>query len=284
MQNKSNACNSSIIQAILDLKSTGKYGNDKALEDIVKELEANPSITKEADARFNARKYNEDSVGFSQIPLLSKNMLELSGNALRMLILLQGYMTQDNLAEINTNTVCEVLSISKDVFKRTKRELVQANAIVEIEGGYRGSSPIYRVNPRLAHHCKNPDSLAKDFWDDVKASQIRELSKVTDCNPDDVDANRDDDFKKGIGYTKGTRRANKTTVGFLDKPKKEPSDVPPSADSITVETNSPAKKIPHTGKKVNKSKEPKKVIDDMIPGQMTIDDPEIQAIFGKVAP
>lgn len=282
MQNKSN---SSIVQAILDLKSTGKYGNDKELEDIVKKLEANPSITREADARFNARRYNEDSVRFSQIPLLSKKMLELSGNALRMLILLQGYMTQDNLVEINTNTVCEVLSISKDVFKRMKRELVQANAIVEIEGGYRGSSPIYRVNPRLAHHCKNPDSLAMDFWDDVKASQIRELSKVTDCNPDDVDVNRDDDFKKGIGYDRGVRRVNKTTVGLLDKQKKEePSDGGTSADSTTVETNSPAKNIPHTGKKVNKSKKPKTVIDDMIPGQMSINDPEIQAIFGKVVP
>lgn len=278
---------STLVQGLIELRRTGKYSNNKIIEDMLQELSDNPRLTNEVDKAVNRHKFNDNSIKFSQIPLLNKSLLELSGGALKLLYLLQSYMTQGNIVEARTEYICDILKIKERAYRNYKQELLEANVIISIENWHKGSSPRYMVNPRLFHHCKDQRGLIFEFWDkSVNTNHDIDLEELKS-----IVNNRDKRFSVAIdGYDTGIEIAkNMTPVGIL-KPKiadddkdtkKEPSDGGTSADSDNQETTKSSDSIiPKKSKKNKASKGKHKEEDNTIPGQMTFDDPEIQKLFG----
>lgn len=145
-KSKSNPTSSTILQVLLDLKNNG-YG-DMNVEDMIKYLQEERELLENLDKQWSSRLYSESSMKWASVTILP-SLMNLSPEAIKVLVLLGIYADQTSLIRVTRNVISQVTGIKLTTLKTTLRELEECGAIkVEVKS-VRHTAPIYRINGNL---------------------------------------------------------------------------------------------------------------------------------------
>lgn len=232
--NEQNPTNSTLIQGLIEAIRTHKCDNSKILEDALHELQTHPDCVAAADAAVKRRP--EKNITFTQNATFGacSRQYSLSAQAYRLLGLMQSAMSTDNITRVDRDLYCEILDIKDRALRKALAELQDKSMVVCVRQQAGHHPPEYMINPRVAHEAKsqdNRDTLVRRFWAAKDADRGGEDAiKATDANfrrpayPDIV---------VGSAWHADTQRR----VCYLERTKKEPSDVPSSKSSpVTTKT------------------------------------------------
>ena len=142
-KSKDNPTSSTILQVLLDLKNRG-YGDMTAAE-MIDLLNDDKDLLNNLDKQWNNRLYSDKSITWASISILP-GLMNLSPEALKVLILLGIYADQTSLIRVTRNVIMQATGIKLTTLKTTLRELEECGAIkIEIPSvGHK--APIYKVN------------------------------------------------------------------------------------------------------------------------------------------
>lgn len=174
MKTKPNDENSSVKQALLDLKSSG--GDANAIDILLKGIEQNEALRREADKLFQSHQYPEHSLNWCRLQGNVEFTRFLSPNAVVILITMCQNMHTNNLIQVSCRDLIEITHISSSkAILAAIMELLQNGCITEMIEASGRRPAIYMVNPDIATVGKKIPSLKSLFW-----------NKVYDfCHPDE---------------------------------------------------------------------------------------------------
>lgn len=160
---KPNPDNSSIMQALLDIKAAG--GSFTTINDLLMFLENDPNLLKEAELRFHRHQYPQRSITFTKVSNKVEFSRFLSYNALTILTALYQNMWHGNMIQIRRKDIVKITSISsfrpiKDAFE----ELINKGCIAVAVPGTTRRPTVYMVNPEIATVGRDDSSLRRTFW------------------------------------------------------------------------------------------------------------------------
>lgn len=160
---KPNKTNSSIMQALLDLKSSG--GDACAIAILTQQLENDNRVLEDAEKLFKKHQHPEHTLKWCKLYGNVEFSRFLSVNALSILVAMCQNMNHWNLLQINYRTIIEITPLnSLKSVKPALQELMEKGCIaVQIEGTTK-SPAVYKVNPEIAI-VGDPIPHHKDmFW------------------------------------------------------------------------------------------------------------------------
>lgn len=186
MKIKPNKENSSVKQALLDLKSSG--GDANAIDILLDEIERNETLREEADKLFQSHQYPEHSLNWCKLQGDVEFTRFLSPNAVVILITMCQNMHTNNLIQISCRNLLEITHISSPkAIQSAIMELLRKGCITEMVESSGRRPAIYMVNPDIATVGKKKPFLKSLFWD-----------KVYEFCPTDEDPKNNTDAKKTI--------------------------------------------------------------------------------------
>lgn len=173
MTKKLNKENSSIKQALLDLKTSG--GDINAIDFLLQEIEQNELLREDADKLFQSHQYPEHSLNWCKLQGDIEFTRFLSPNAVVVLITMCQNMPTTNLIQVSCRDLIEITHISSPkAIQSAITELLDNGCITKMMKASGCRSAVYMVNPDIATVGKKIPSLKKLFW-----------SKVKDCSADE---------------------------------------------------------------------------------------------------
>lgn len=172
MKNKPNEENSTIKQALLDLKASG--GDAESIDLLISQIEQNHNLRENADKLFQSHQYPEHSLNWFKLQGDIEFPRFLSPNALTILIALCQNMQTDNLLQISHRDLINITHLSSlKAVQPAMRELVQNGCITEIIEASGRRSAVYMVNPEIATVGKKKPHLTYLFWKKVRDSLFK---------------------------------------------------------------------------------------------------------------
>lgn len=185
-----NEQNSSIKQALLDLKRVAYESPDdgapkvtKAVNALLKVLEQNPKLLREADKVFNQRRYNEKKLNFTKVKNFKKSQIvfALTDRECRILLYMFGFMSQQNMVAIKQTEVAKELKTAKRDVNTALKELERKGCITKLFTDRKGGlGTIYMVNPEIASVGKHENNHL--FQKITPSEQLNEfLTKTNNC-------------------------------------------------------------------------------------------------------
>ena len=146
MANKKNPTSSTILQVLLDLKANG-YEN-MTVDEMINYLQQEKGVLESLDKQWSNRLYSDSSMKWASITILPA-LMNLSPEALKVLVLMGIYADQTSLIRVTKNVITQVTGIKTTALKSALRELEDCGAIrVEVKH-VRHTAPIYRVNGNI---------------------------------------------------------------------------------------------------------------------------------------
>lgn len=169
MKKKPNEENSSVKQALLDLKDVG--GNAEAIDILLKQVEQDKELLERADKLFQGHQYPEHSLNWIKLQGDVEFTRFLSPNAVTVLIAMCQNMNTDNLLQISRRDLIDITHItSLKAVQPAMSELVQNGCITEVIKASGRKSAVYMINPEISTIGKKKPHLTYLFWEKVRES------------------------------------------------------------------------------------------------------------------
>ena len=257
MANSRNPNSNSILQALIDLKDCGGYG-DMSLDHIITKISGDRKLQKDLQAKWNAHAYPEKDMVYSQLST-TQALMRLSPSACKVLIFLGIYCAQSTLIKVSYPVLEVATEIKRTALREAVRELVDCGAIRVHTKPARHEAPIYSVDPALI------------------SKGVRRQSKQTEYMA----------ALTGGGFPKGqylSEAFSPVQVVKCDTIRSKDADgTPVYYNAVSLISADEAKKIPEpagtdSGERVSKkrkSAKPKSTTgaeEPQIPGQMAVED------------
>ena len=247
MPTKANPTSSTILQLLLDLKANG-YG-EMTISQLTHHLDRDKKALKALDQQWKARSYSDKSITWASITI-AEGLMNLTPEALKILILLGTYADQTALIRVTRDVISRVTGIKMTTLKTALRELEGCGAI-KIEVASAGhKAPIYRVNGELISVGKRNKTFQFDGINYILNQGLKQLDGLK------LAANRHTDKQAD-----GTKVMYHELVLIPKAKEKEPSEgLDSTSDSSKYRRN-------NHSRKQNKNQDSA----DPIPGQMTFE-------------
>ena len=160
---KPNQNNSSIMQALLDLKSSG--GDANAIDILLLQLENNNMILENAEELFESHLHPEHSLKWCKLQCNVEFSRFLSVNAVTILTAMLQNMNHWNNIQISYRDIIQITALnSLKSIKPALKELIDKGCIAVQDKGTTKRPTVYMVNPEIATLGK-PIANHKDmFW------------------------------------------------------------------------------------------------------------------------
>lgn len=153
-----NEQNSSIKQALLDLEKVSAVSPDdeatkvlKAVKTLLKAVEKQPKLLREADTIFKQHSYNEKNLHFAKFRNHKKQQIifNLTDKESKVLLYMLSFMSQANAISIKQSELAKDLKSSKRDVGSALKSLEKKGCITKIQQS-RDFGTIYMVNPEIA--------------------------------------------------------------------------------------------------------------------------------------
>lgn len=200
---KPNKNNSSIMQALLDLKASGGDANSIAI--LTQQLENNNTILEDADRLFDKHQHPEYVLTWCKLYGNVEFSRFLSVNALAVLIAMCQNMNHWNSLQISYRDIVNITALnSLKSVKPALQELIEKGCIAVQVPGTTKRPTVYMVNPEIATVGSGIPKLKDIFWelaednsstDDEKTADANKEGKVNTDNKESSDTNNEDDSK-----------------------------------------------------------------------------------------
>lgn len=180
MQNY-NENHSSVVQALLDMKSVGC--SIPEIECLLKELQSDPAKQKKADKLFKSHLYPQKSINW--IKYYNDIELEryISGYALQIFMAMAKNMRTLNLIQVSHNDLVIMTGLDKRTISKFLKELIAKGCIAIKIPGNRTRASVYMINPQLATvGTGDKKQLTYDFWKltgTIEATNQKEEDKLS---------------------------------------------------------------------------------------------------------
>lgn len=161
---KENPENSSVIQALLDIRDSGAY---PALDinHIISSLRADQDAFKQAEKLFHSHLYPDHKLTFCKLECEVEVARFLSTNALVILIAMCQNMRHKNLIQLRHRDILTITSIkSLRSVGPALKELSDCGCIATKIQGTTRRATVYMVNPLIATVGSPAPYLVKQFW------------------------------------------------------------------------------------------------------------------------
>lgn len=160
---KPNKDNSSIRQALLDLKSAG--GDADAIAILINQIDNNKQLLEDAEALFNSHQHPEHSLKWCKLQGDIEFSRFLSANAIIILVAMCQNMNHWNLIQISQRTIMEITALkSLKSVGPALQELIDTGCItIQIDGTTRRAT-VYMVNPEIAVVGSKIPNFKDTFW------------------------------------------------------------------------------------------------------------------------
>lgn len=155
-----NEQNSSIKQALLDLEKVSAVSPDaeatkvlKAVKTLLRAIDKQPKLLREADKIFNQHRYNDKKVHFTKMQNFKKNQIifSLTDRECKILLYMLGFMSQQNMVAIKQAELAKELRTAKRDINVSLKELEKKGCITKVFTDKKsGVGTIYMVNPEIA--------------------------------------------------------------------------------------------------------------------------------------
>ena len=263
MKQKPNDENSSVKQALLDLKAAG--GNAEAISTLLGQISQDRGLLQDADELFKSHQYPEHSLDWFRLQGNIEFPRFLSPNAVTVLIAICQNMQTDNLLQVSYRDLIDITHItSLKAVQPAMRELVQNGCIVEVMKAVGRKPAVYMVNPEIATVGKKKPHLTYQFWKKVRESLLEYetpdpgddagtgKNKTTDWNEYPKSSIRDKwiTLTKERTYSKGTEKWKEDArflsynkIKMLDAKKKPTAKEPTECSGI----GTPSESTPQSG-------------------------------------
>lgn len=161
MANSRNPNSNSVLQALLDLKDCGGYG-EMTLDHIITKISGDRKLQKDLQAKWDAHAYPEHSMVYAQLTI-TQALMNLSPQACKILLLLGSYASQTGLVQVSYPTLETVTDIKRTMVREAVQELKDHGLIrVRIKSA-RHSAPIYCVDPGVIAKGSRRQSRATEY-------------------------------------------------------------------------------------------------------------------------
>lgn len=161
MANSRNPNSNSILQALLDLKDCGGYG-DMTLDHIVTKISGDRKLQKDLQAKWDAHAYPEKSMVYAQLTI-TQALMDLSPQACKILLLLGSYASQTGLVQASYPTLEAVAGIKRTMIREAVQELKNHGLIRVRVKPARHDPPIYCVDPGLISKGARRQSRSTEY-------------------------------------------------------------------------------------------------------------------------
>ena len=145
MANSRNPNSNSILQALLDLKDCGGYG-DMSLDHIITKISGDKKLQKDLQAKWDAHAYPETKMVYAQVTI-TQAFMDLSPQACKVLLLLGCYASQTSLVQVSYPTLEAATGIKRTMVREAVQELKDRGLIRVRVKPIRHEAPIYCVDP-----------------------------------------------------------------------------------------------------------------------------------------
>lgn len=145
MANSRNPNSNSILQALLDLKDCGGYG-EMTLDHIITKISGDRKLQKDLQAKWDAHAYPEKKMTYAQLTI-TQALMDLSPQACKILLLLGSYASQTGLVQVSYPTLETVTGIKRTMVREAVQELKDNGLILIRVKPIRHEAPIYCVDP-----------------------------------------------------------------------------------------------------------------------------------------
>lgn len=168
---KPNQNNSSIMQALLDLKSSG--GDSSAIDILTLQIENNNKILDDADTLFQKHRYPEYKLTWCRLQSSVEFSRFLSVNALAILIAMCQNMNTWNNIQISYRDIIHITTLnSLKSIKPALKELIDKGCIAVHDKGTTKRPTVYMVNPEISTVGNKHPNLQDIFWKLVESNAV----------------------------------------------------------------------------------------------------------------
>lgn len=185
MQNR-NETKSSVLQALLDLQTIAvKQNNDAIVLQTEALIKALPNkLLKEANQKFESRRYNDNKLTFAQVKNYKTNQIinDLSAKACKLLLFVIQNVPQTNLIELKPRVLMEILNMSDKTISESIEELKDFGLLTVVQNPVKrkGLGCIYQLNPDFATTGK--PKLTMLFKEKTQKLQIESFENHSNCD------------------------------------------------------------------------------------------------------
>lgn len=181
-KNKPNPSFSPTIQALLDLKECGFE-----VDSLIKEIEKDEVNRKKADKLFDEHQYPDKSLKYTQYFNFNECRadMELSAQALKILILFIKDMPENGLVSISREYIGKITHLSPKTIRKAINELLDNGFIALMYEPTNKHAPIYMINPDIANTGKPVSEIQKETFKDLVLKSTKDglpLFKFTNMN------------------------------------------------------------------------------------------------------
>lgn len=171
--NDFNMTNSSVYQALLDLKKVGVQIDMDSF---------NATQLREADELFNRHQYPDRHLTFNRVQNIQTNskLYLLPPNEQAILVAMIGSMSQANLIQVSVESLAELTGISMRSVKTLLRNLISHGFIAVHQNSKKNSPRIYMVNPDLA---KSGKGASENYFKKLAGKTYKEYEDYS-CKAD----------------------------------------------------------------------------------------------------
>lgn len=189
MKKKPNEENSSVKQALLDLKDAG--GNAETIDLLLSQVEQDKDLLGRADKLFKGHHYPEHSLDWFKLQGNIEFPRFLSPNAVTVLIAMCQNMNTNNLLQVSRRDLIDITHItSLKAIQPAMGELVQSGCITEITRASGRRPSVFMINPEIASLGKKNPHLTYFFWKKVRETFLgHETPDVNDETGNDKATN-----------------------------------------------------------------------------------------------
>lgn len=161
MTNTRNPNNNSYLQALLDLKDCGGYG-DMTLDRIIAKISGDKTLQKDLQAKWNSHAYPEKDMVYAQASI-TQAFMQLSPRACKVLLLLGCYCSQSTLIKVSYPVLETITGIKRTELRRATQELEDVGLIRIHTKPARHEPPIYSVDPAAINKGVRRVSKEKEY-------------------------------------------------------------------------------------------------------------------------
>lgn len=256
MANSRNPNSNSILQALLDLKDCGGYG-EMTLDHIITKISGDRKLQKDLQAKWNAHAYPERDMVYTQLSM-EQALMQLSPRACKVMIFLGMYCAQSTLIKVSYPVLEVGTGIKRTALREAIQELEDCGVIRIHTKPARHEAPIYSVDPAVINKGVRRTSKETEYMAALTSGGFPKSRYLTETyNPALVvrcDTIRSkDEAGTPIHY-------NVVTLVSADEAKKDPRSADTDPGTRAKKRRSPKRKS-NTG-----ADEPQ------IPGQMDVND------------